>query len=57
MFKGELSLDDIMWKLPKKRLYELMETRKQVLIKEQEELERLRGEEQRASIRNSILAT
>lgn len=57
LFKGELSLEDIMWNLPKKRLYELREARRQALIEEKKELDRMQQEEERNNIRNRILST
>lgn len=56
LFKGELTLEDIMWHLPKKRLYELREMRKEALKEEQEELERMQAERNRSNIRNKILS-
>lgn len=56
LFKGELTLEDIMWHLPKKRLYELREMRKEALKEEQEELERMQADRDRTNIRNKILS-
>lgn len=56
LFKGELTLEDIMWHLPKKRLYELREMRKEALKEEQEELERMQADRNRTNIRNKILS-
>ena len=56
MFKGELTLQDIMWNLPKKRLYELKESRKQALIEEQQELDKIKADQNRMNIRNTILS-
>lgn len=56
MFKGELTLQDIMWNLPKKRLYELRESRKQALIEEQQELDKIKADQNRMNIRNTILS-
>lgn len=56
MFKGELTLEDIMWHLPKKRLYELRDARKKALIEEQKELDAMRKEQDRANIRQTILS-
>ena len=56
LFKGELTLEDIMWHLPKKRLYELREMRKEALREEQEELERMQSERNRSNIRSKILS-
>ena len=56
MFKGELTLEDIMWHLPKKGLYELREARRKALKEEQDELERMQNERDRSNIRNKILS-
>ena len=56
MFKGELTLEDIMWHLPKKRLYELRDARRKALKEEQDELERMQNERDRENIRNKILS-
>lgn len=56
LFKGELTLEDIMWHLPKKRLYELREARRKALKEEQDELERMQNERSRSNIRNTILS-
>lgn len=56
LFKGELTLEDIMWNLPKKRLYELREERRKALKEEQDELERMQNERDRSNIRNKILS-
>lgn len=56
LFKGELTLEDIMWHLPKKRLYELREARRKALKEEQDELERMQNERDRSNIRNKILS-
>lgn len=56
MFKGELTLEDIMWHLPKKRLYELRDARRKALKEEQDELERMQNERDRSNIRNKILS-
>lgn len=56
LFKGELTLEDIMWNLPKKRLYELRDTRRKALKEEQDELERMQNEKDRSNIRNRILS-
>lgn len=55
LFKGELTLSDILWGLPYKRLYELKETRERKLINENKELERMTQEKQSNAIRNEIL--
>ena len=56
LFKGQLSLHDIMYGLPMKRLLELRETRKEELIEQQKELEKMQSEKQSNDIRQSILA-
>ena len=56
LFKGELTREDIMWHLPKKRLYELREARRKALKEEQDELERMQNERDRSNIRNKILS-
>ena len=56
MFKGELTLEYIMWHLPKTRLYELRDARKKALIEEQKELDAMRKEQDRANIRQTILS-
>lgn len=55
LFKGELSLNDILWGLPYKRLYELKETRERKLINENKELERMTQEKRSVAIRDEIL--
>lgn len=56
MFKGELTLHDVMWGLPKKRLYELRDVRRKKLLEEQKEMDRITAAQQSESIRNQILA-
>ena len=56
MFKGELTLTDIMWNLPKKRLYELRDVRRKSLIAEEKEMERIREVQESDAIRNRIMA-
>lgn len=56
LFKGELTLEDIMWHLPKKRLFELREARKKALKEEQEELQRMQNNQERMNIRNKIIS-
>ena len=55
MFKGELSLTDILHNLPKKRLYELREVRKNILLEERKEFEKLQKEKQTQTVREEIL--
>lgn len=55
LFKGELTLEDILYNLPKKRLLELREARKKALEEEQKELDRMTSERERANIKNRIL--
>ena len=57
LFKGELTLEDILYNLPKKRLLELREARKKALEEEQKELDRMTSERERANIKNRILTT
>lgn len=56
MFKGELTLHDIMYELPVKFLDGIKEARKEALLAEKRELDRLRGERESQSIRNTIMA-
>lgn len=56
VFKGELTLHDILWGLPKKRLMELRDVRRDRLIEEQKEMERMDMQNQSQAIRNQILA-
>lgn len=56
LFKGELTLNEIMWGLPKKRIIELRDTRRKQLIAEQKELDRITNERNSASIREQILS-
>ena len=57
LFKGQLSLHDIMWGLPYKRLYELKDERQNRLLEEQEEIDKMAEEQKRAETRSRILAT
>ena len=57
LFKGQLSLHDIMWGLPYKRLYELKDERQNRLLEEQEEINKMTEEQKRAETRSRILAT
>lgn len=56
LFKGELTLNEIMWGLHKKRIIELRDTRRKQLIAEQKELDRITNERNSASIREQILS-
>ena len=56
LFKGELSLDDILWNLPKKRLFELRDSRVEQLKEEQEANDNAMKRMESESIRNQILA-
>lgn len=56
LFKGELTLDDILHGLPKKRLMELRETRIRILQEEREEMARLEKEREREATRKAIVA-
>ena len=51
----QLSLQEILWGLPYKRLYELKESRERKLIEENKDLERMAQEKQSTAIRNEIL--
>ena len=55
LFRGQLSLQEILWGLPYKRLYELKESRERKLIEENKDLERMAQEKQSTAIRNEIL--
>lgn len=56
LFKGELTLNEIMWGLPKKRIIELRNMRRKYLKEEQEELDRMTREQNSNNIRDQILA-
>lgn len=56
LFKGQLSLNDILHNLPYKILSELRDRRQDALLKEQKELEAINEENERNRIRESILA-
>lgn len=56
MFKGELTLHEIMYEIPVKFLDGLKEARKEALLAEKKELDKLRGEHESQSIRNTIMA-
>lgn len=55
LFKGQLSLQDILWGLPYKRLYELKDRREARLLEEQKELDNMKVEQERKNIRKTIL--
>lgn len=55
LFKGQLSLQDILWGLPYKRLYELKDSREARLLEEQKELDNMKVEQERKNIRKTIL--
>ena len=55
LFKGQLSLQDILWGLPYKRLYELKDCREARLLEEQKELDNMKVEQERKNIRKTIL--
>lgn len=55
LFKGELSLTDILYNYPYKRLIELRDARMQRLIREQKELTQKEDLRQSAEIRKTIL--
>jgi hypothetical protein len=56
LFKGQLSLHDIMWGMPYKRLFELKDERQNRLLEEQKELDNMYKEQRNEEVRNSILA-
>ena len=56
LFKGELTLNDILHGLPKKRLIELRDAKLQALKAEHEEMDKLREKESREQARRAILA-
>ena len=56
LFKGELTLNDILHGLPKKRLIELRDSKLQALKAEHDEMERIREKESREQARRAILA-
>ena len=56
LFKGQLSLNDILHNLPYKILSELRDRRQDALLKEQKELEAINEDNERNRIRESILA-
>jgi hypothetical protein len=55
LFKSELSINDILWGLPKKRLFELRDARIQQLKDEQEANEKAMKDAERKNIRDQIL--
>lgn len=55
LFKGELSLTDILYNYPYKRLIELRDARMQRLVREQKELSEKENIRKSAEIRSSIL--
>lgn len=57
LFKGQLSLHDIMWGMPYKRLFELKDERQNRLLEEQQEIDKMADEQKRAEARSKILAT
>lgn len=55
LFKGQLSLQDILWGMPYKRLFEIKEAREQRLMEEEKEIEKMQKNQERADARNAIL--
>ena len=55
LFKGQLSINDIMYRLPYKELIEMKHIREERLIKEQKELEQMEQAQEHEEIRNRIL--
>ena len=55
LFKGELSYEDIMYNIPKKRLFELRDVRIKRLSEEQKALDRQQKDAQNQMVRDSIL--
>lgn len=56
LFKGELTLQELLWGLPRKRLLELRTVRRDQLIAEQKEMDRITRERESNNIRNQIMA-
>ena len=55
LFKGELSLNEILYELPKKRLLELREARIKRLTEEQNSLKEQQKKQERQAIQDQIL--
>ena len=55
LFKGELTLHDILWGMPKKRLFELRDARIEQLKEEQKANEDAMRDAERQNIRDTIL--
>lgn len=55
LFKGQLSIDDIMYNIPYKELIELKSAREERLIAEHKELEDMEKSREQEDIRNRIL--
>lgn len=55
LFKGELSLQDILYGLPYKLMLELRDARIQQLEDQKKEMERLAREEEGKKVRHSIM--
>jgi hypothetical protein len=55
VFKGELSYDEIMTKIPKKRLQELYKARVDRLTKERQEIEKSQKQQESAMLQQQIL--
>ena len=56
LFKGELTLNDILHGLPKKRLIELRDAKLRALKEEHDEMDKIREEQSREQARRAILA-
>ena len=56
LFKGELTLHDILWGMPKKRLFELRDARIEQLKEEQKANEDAMRDAERQNIRDTIVA-
>ena len=55
IFKGELTIDDILWKLPYKQMQELINSRQERLMEEEKMLDEAKANQEREDARNSIL--
>ena len=55
LFKGELTLHDILWGMPKKRLFELRDARIEQIKAEQKANDDALAEAERQQIRDTIL--
>ena len=55
LFKGELTLNEILYELPKKRLLELRDARVERLLEEKRSLEQQQREQERQMIHDQIM--